>query len=180
MALIGDLRRAAARERERRRLTAAAPGVRVGTGVEVRAPERLRLAEHVVIDSGVLLHCGGQEWSGGGGGISIGPHSYIGPNCVLFGAGGIDIGEGALISPGVAITSHQHTFASTELDIREQPLHFAAVTIERNVWIGANATVLPGVRIGAGSIVGAGAVVSRDVPPGVVVMGVPARIARER
>jgi galactoside O-acetyltransferase len=52
--------------------------------------------------------------------------------------------------------------------------------IERNVWIGANATILPGVRVGHGSVVGAGAVVARDVPPLSVVLGVPARVARER
>ena len=66
------------------------------------------------------------------------------------------------------------------LDIREQPLQFARVVIERNVWIGANATVLPGVRLGEGAIVGAGAVVTSDVPPGTLVLGVPARVIRER
>jgi acetyltransferase-like isoleucine patch superfamily enzyme len=54
------------------------------------------------------------------------------------------------------------------------------VVIERDVWIGANATILPGVRLGAGSVVGAGAVVTRGVPPRTVVLGVPAEVARER
>jgi acetyltransferase-like isoleucine patch superfamily enzyme len=148
--------------------------------VEVRSPERLALAREVLVDSGVLLHCGGMEWSGGSGGISIGARSYIGPNSVLFGAGGIEIGEEVSISPGVVITSHQHTFESREEPIRSQPLQFERVKIERNVWIGANATVLPGVTLSEGCIVGAGATVTRDVPSGAVVLGTPARVARER
>ena len=128
----------------------------------------------------MLLHCGGQEWSGGEGRISIGPNTYIGPTSVLFGAGGIEIGEGALISPAVVITSQQHSFEDRDTDIRDQPLRFAPVTIERDVWIGANATILPGVRLGHGCVVGAGAVVAKDVPPMTVVVGVPAQVARER
>jgi acetyltransferase-like isoleucine patch superfamily enzyme len=98
----------------------------------------------------------------------------------LFGAAGIEIGASVLISPGVVITSHQHSYAQRDVEIRLQPLRFGRVVIERDVWIGANATVLPGVRVGTGSVVGAGAVVTRDVPPGTIVMGVPARSAHER
>ncbi len=52
--------------------------------------------------------------------------------------------------------------------------------IESDVWIGANASILPGVRVGSGSVVGAGAVVTRDIPPGKVVVGVPARVIHDR
>jgi len=174
------LRTTLGRERVRRRLIGSAPGISIDRTVEIRSPDRLRLSPNVVIDHGSLLHCGGMAWSPDAGGISIGPNAYIGPNCVLFGAAGIEIGEAALISPGVVITSHQHSFRSDKTDIREQPLIFASVAIERDVWIGANATILPGVRLGHGCVVGAGAVVTRDVPPRRVVLGVPARVTDER
>jgi len=174
------LRAQLAERRTRRRLAAAFPTARIAITAEIRSPERLVLGPNVVIDSNAVLHCGGMDWSPDDGGITIGAQSYIGPNSVLFGAGGIDLGEAVLVSPGVTITSHQHTFADSKVDIREQPLEFARVVVERNVWIGANATVLPGVRLGEGSIVGAGAVVTSDVPPGTLVLGVPARVIRER
>jgi acetyltransferase-like isoleucine patch superfamily enzyme len=174
------LRELAGRERERRALAASAPGVRIDPTVTIRSPERLSLGPQVFVDHGVLLHCGGMDWSGGEGGIAIGAHGYVGPNSVLFGAGGIEVGESVLISPGVVITSHQHTFERADADIREQPTEFARVVIERDVWIGANAAILPGVTLGRGCVVGAGAVVTRDVPPGSVVAGVPARSIGER
>lgn len=143
-------------------------------------PDRLSLGTGVVVDHCVLLHCGGMEWSHPEAGISIGRQSYIGPNSVLFGGGGIEIGDAVLISPGVVITSHQHTFEEQGVDIQAQPLEFARVVIDRNVWVGANATVVPGIRVGEGAVIGAGAVVTHDVPAGAVVVGVPARVLRER
>ena len=127
-----------------------------------------------------MLHCGGTGWGPDDGGIRIGERVYIGPHSVLFGAGGIEIGDAVLISPGVVITSHQHTFADDDADIRSQPLEFGRVVIERDAWIGANATILPGVRVGEGSVTGAGAVVTRDVAPRTIVGGVPARVIHER
>jgi acetyltransferase-like isoleucine patch superfamily enzyme len=178
--MIGELRAALARERERRRLMQSAAGVRIDRTVRVRSPERLSIGAHTFIDVGVVLHCGGMEWSPDDGGIEIGENVYVGPNSVLFGAAGIEIGDGALISPGVVITSHQHTLADKDQEIRLQPLDFGRVVIERNVWVGANATVLPGLRLGEGSVVGAGAVVTHDVAPNTVALGVPARVSRER
>lgn len=177
--MIAGLRERAGEERLRRR-TERATGAVIHRSVHIRGWDRLELGAGAMIDSGAVLHCGGMDWSQGRGRIAIGANAYIGPNCVLFGAGGIEIGASALISPGVVITSQQHTFSDRDAEIRDQPLQLAAVTIERDVWLGANATILPGVRIGQGSVVGAGAVVSRDVDPLTVVLGVPARVARER
>ena len=174
------LRAQLAERRTRRRLAAAFPTARIAATAEIRSPDRLQLGPDVVIDSGAMLHCGGMDWSPDDAGITIGARSYVGPNSVLFGAGGIELGDAVLVSPGVTITSHQHTFGDREVDIRDQSLQFARVVVERNVWIGANATVLPGVRLGEGSIVGAGAVVTSDVAPGTLVLGVPARVIRER
>jgi acetyltransferase-like isoleucine patch superfamily enzyme len=174
------LRALVADRRSRSQMLRRSPGARIARGVEIRTPDRLTLGAGVVIDSGVMLHCGGMEWSPPDGGISIGARSYIGPNSVLFGAGGIELGEAVQVSPGVVITSHQHTFERSDVDMRDQPIEFARVVIERDVWIGANATILPGVRIGAGTVVGAGAVVTADLPARVVALGVPARVRSER
>ena len=169
----------AGERRLRNRLIHENEGLHLGKGVEVRSPERLRLGKGVMIDSYVLLHCGGMDWSGGKGEILIGDHSYIGPGSVLFGAGGISIGVGVLISPGVVITSHQHTFSSHDVPIREQSSEFAPVVIEDNVWLGSNVTVLPGVTIKGGSVIGAGAVVTKNIPARSLCLGVPARVVRE-
>lgn len=162
-----------------RRLERAHPGLRLGPGVELRSPERLHLGRDVFIDAYAVLHCGGQDWSEGGG-ITLGDRSYVGPHAVLFGAGGIEAGHDVLISPGVVITSHQHTFADPGRAMREQPIAFARVVIEDDVWIGANAVVLPGVRLGRGCVIGAGAVVTADVSARGGAVGVPARVVHER
>lgn len=177
--LLRSARESFGRWRFAQRLMARHPGLRLGPGVDVRAPELLVVGRDVFIDAGAVLHCGGMAWSPGGG-ITLGDHVYVGPNAVLFGAGGIEIGSDVLISPGVVITSHQHTFASSDRSMREQPTAFAKVVIEQDVWIGANAVVLPGVRLGRGCVIGAGAVVTRDVVSRGIAVGVPARVTRPR
>jgi acetyltransferase-like isoleucine patch superfamily enzyme len=178
--VFASVREGAVRERLRRRLEGMAEGVRIHPTVDIRGPEHLVLGPRVFVDYGVVLHCGGQDWSGGRGSVAIGADTYVGPHAVLFGAGGIAIGDAVLISPGVVVTAQQHGFETPDVDIRDQPLRFAPVVIERDVWIGANATILPGVRLGHGSIVGAGAVVTTDVPAMTLVLGVPARVSRVR
>lgn len=176
---VASTRGAVERLRIRRHLSASASGIQIHRTVEVRSPDRLTLGSEVVIDSGVVLHCGGMAWSGYAGGIAIASKSYIGPNSVLFGAGFIEISDSVLISPGVVITSQQHDHGRGA-DMRDQPIALDTIVIERDVWIGANATILPGVRLGHGSIVGAGAVVTHDIPAMTVALGVPARVAHER
>ena len=176
---VGAMRDSVGRRRTRRRLQARFEGIQIHPSAEIRSPDRLTLGAHVVVDRGVLLHCGGMAWSDFEGSIAIAAKSYIGPNSVLFGAGGIEIGEVVLISPGVVITSQQHGQARGT-DMRDQPVVRERIVIERDVWVGANATILPGVRLGCGSVVGAGAVVREDVPAMTVVVGVPARAVRER
>jgi acetyltransferase-like isoleucine patch superfamily enzyme len=164
------------------RLLRSAPPLPPGVedGVQIKGGERVTMGQGCQVQFGTVLHGGGMAWSDGQGCIRLGDRVFIGPHCTLFGAGGIEIGDDALLSPHVVITSHQHTFAATDRPIRDQPAAFALVVIEPDVWIGAGAVVLPGVRIGRGVVVGAGAVVTRDVPPGAVVMGVPARVVRYR
>lgn len=106
--------------------------------------------------------------------ISIGSFVDIGENVVLRGAGGIAIGDRVLIAAGAVITTVGHPLELPRWGITVTK----PVKIGNDVWIGANAVILPGVSIGSGSIVGAGAVVSRDVPADTIVAGVPARVIK--
>ena len=109
-----------------------------------------------------------------GGGITVGRNVFINSGCHFQDQGGITLGDGALIGHNVVLATLNHD----EDPALRQTLHPAPIVIGKNVWIGANATVTPGVTIGDGAIVAAGAVVTRDVPPNVVVGGVPARFIR--
>lgn len=113
--------------------------------------------------------------------LRVGDGSWIGAQSFLHGAGGLEIGRNVGIGPAVKILSSHHEIdGSLELPILHAPLVFSAVVIEDDADLGAGAIVLPGVRIGRGAQVGAGAVVTRDVPPFAVVAGNPARILRTR
>lgn len=107
--------------------------------------------------------------------ITIGNNVFINAGCKFQDQGGIFIDDGALIGHGVVLATLNHDMDPE----KRQQLHPAPIHIGKRVWIGANATVTSGVTIGDNSVVAAGAVVTRDVPPNVVVGGVPAKIIRE-
>ncbi len=107
--------------------------------------------------------------------ITIGKNVFINSGCRFQDWGGITIGDGALIGHNVVIATINH-------DISPEKRHDnipASVTIGKNVWIGSNATILPGVTIGENSVVAAGAVVTKNVPANTVAAGVPAKIIKE-
>ena len=107
--------------------------------------------------------------------ITIGSNVFLNTSCHFQDQGGITIGDGTLIGHNVVLATLNHD----PVVARRASMLPAPIVIGDKVWIGANATVLPGVTIGKGAIVAAGAVVHRDVPPFTVVGGVPARILRE-
>lgn len=109
-------------------------------------------------------------------GITVGRRVHIGHGCMFTGHAPIDIADGVMIANRVNLVTGGHPVAP---DQRRDYLTGAPIAIEEDVWIGTAATILQGVRIGAGSVVAAGAVVSRDVPPATLVAGVPARAIRE-
>lgn len=109
--------------------------------------------------------------------IHVGERFFGNFDCVMLDGATITIGDDVLIGPKVGIYTSNHSY---DLGERVAGACLARpVTIGDGVWIAGGATILPGVSIGAGSIVGAGAVVTRDVPPGVIVAGNPARVIRE-
>jgi acetyltransferase-like isoleucine patch superfamily enzyme len=101
---------------------------------------------------------------------------FIGHECAFTGHGAINIADEVMIAHKVNLVTAGHPVAP---DQRRAYLTAAPITIETNVWIGAAATILPGVNVGADSVVAAGAVVTRDVPPATLVAGVPARVVRQ-
>jgi acetyltransferase-like isoleucine patch superfamily enzyme len=107
--------------------------------------------------------------------ITVGQTVFIGYECAFTGHAPIDIADEVMLAHKVNLITAGHPLKP---DQRRAYITGEPIAIERNAWIGAAATVLPGVRIGAGSVVAAGAVVTRDVPPATLVAGVPARIVR--
>ncbi len=112
-----------------------------------------------------------------GEGITLGPRCWVGINAILAsGRGGLTLGEGVLIGPGAILVTGDHDFRRHDLPTLDQEYGGRPIAIGDNVWIGAGAVVLGGVRIGARAVIAAGAVVNRDVAAGAVVGGVPARV----
>ncbi|MCX6217070.1 sugar O-acetyltransferase [Spirosoma sp.] len=106
--------------------------------------------------------------------IRLGNNIFINHACSFLDIGGITIEDDVQIGPRVNLTSENHPLDPTD----RTTLIPRPIVIRRNAWIGAGATILPGVTIGENSVVAAGAVVSRDVPPNTVVAGVPAKVVK--
>ena len=108
--------------------------------------------------------------------IKIGKGCFIQQCCTFFGRGGITLGENVFLGPKVNIITINHDPDPENRDAT----YGRPVVLEDRVWVGINATILPGVRIGYGAIVGANSVVTKDVPPYTIVGGIPAKTIRKR
>ena len=111
------------------------------------------------------------------GDVMIGDHTRIGLHNTIIGP--VLIGSHVNLAQGITVTALNHNFEDSEKRIDEQGVSTSTVIIEDDIWIGANAVVLPGVTIGQHSVVAAGAVVTKDVPPHSLVAGVPAKIIKQ-
>jgi acetyltransferase-like isoleucine patch superfamily enzyme len=111
--------------------------------------------------------------------IKVGSGTFIGESVVVRGQGGVTIGNSVLIAPLVKILAVNHNFADVTRPVIDQGITARGITIEDGAWLGAGATILDGVRVGRGAVVGANAVVSRDVPPHTLAVGIPARVVRQ-
>ena len=113
--------------------------------------------------------------------VSVGDGVYLGDGVQLYAWDErIVIGSNVLVAAGVRMITRKHGFADIGRPMADQGYNNAPIVIEDDVWIGFQAIILPGVTVGRGAIVGAGAVVTRDVKPYCIVGGVPARLIRER
>lgn len=110
------------------------------------------------------------------GDVIIGDYTRIGLHNTIIGP--VTIGNHVNLAQGITVTALNHNFSETGKRIDEQGVSTASIIICDDVWIGANAVILPGVTIGAHCVVAAGAVVTKDVPDGCVVAGIPAKIIK--
>lgn len=136
---------------------------------------------HIEIGDGAVVHTDTCLETGEGGTITIGAATTIHVRCTLMAyQSSITVGRGVALAQNCALYPYDHGIAPGR-PIREQPLiSRGAIVIDDEAWIGANVTVLSGVRIGKGAVVGAGSVVTRNVPDGGIVAGSPARLLGSR
>ena len=163
-AMVANTKRATA-------ITAAMNRLTMNDADQVRALFSQLIGKEV--DASFLLippfyTAGGQE-------ITVGSHVFVNQNCTFYDLGGLDIGDEVLIGPNVSLITTGHPIDPSQ---RRSVTIGKPIVIERNVWIGAGATVIGGVTIGENSVVAAASVVTKDVPPNTLVGGNPARIIR--
>jgi len=144
------------------------------TGVLVFHPENIEIGDNVYVGHYTILKGYYKNR------MSIGDGSWIGQQCFFHSAGGIEIGNNVGIGPGVKILTSSHTLGNIDLPILHSPVEFAPVKICHNSDIGVGAIILPGVTIGVGAQVGAGAVVTHTVDEYAIVAGVPAKVLGHR
>lgn len=146
----------------------------IGKNTIIRQRTVIRNYANVSIGEGSILQDFVYIRAGIQGKVVLGKGCMVNSFCRLFGHGGIEIGDNAQLGPGVTITTTEHDYSHTD-----KSETFNKVIIGTRAWIGANATILPGVTIGENTVVGAGSIVSKDLPPNVVAVGVPARVIKE-
>jgi acetyltransferase-like isoleucine patch superfamily enzyme len=128
----------------------------------------VRIGEESILQDFVYIRAGVN------GKVDLGRGCMVNSFCRFFGHGGIEIGDFSQIGPGVTITTTDHDY--TREDMAEI---FKKVIIGKRVWIGANVTILPGVCIGDRTVIGAGSVVTKDLPSNSIAVGVPAKVIKK-
>jgi acetyltransferase-like isoleucine patch superfamily enzyme len=113
--------------------------------------------------------------------MKTGDEVSFGPGVIIYEPrGGLEIGDCCMIAGGVAICGTDHGAERLDLPMRRQPTRAGKIVIEEDVWIGMRAVIMPGVTVGTGSIIGAGSVVTRDIPPFSIAWGAPCEVQRAR
>jgi acetyltransferase-like isoleucine patch superfamily enzyme len=147
---------------------------RVGKGFELINPRKFECGKRLQVESSVVC-----KIALGYASMQLGDYVFLGKGSHFDIAGKLIVGSHVLFAPYSFIVDHNHNL-DCRLRIDEQGCFVRDIVIEDDVWVGAHATVLPGVRLGRGSVVGANACVTRDVPPFAIVCGVPAVIKSYR
>lgn len=165
--------------------------IAIGNNVELRAGCQLYAQDNTMdknkVNQDILIRIGNDvhikenaNLSTYGGYIYIGDRSNIGHNCVIYGQGGVSIGKDTLIGPNSCIISGNHKFDDLNRTINKQGTCDIGISIGDDVWIGANVSILDGVTIGNGAVIGAGSVVTKDIGEYEIAFGVPARFFKKR
>ena len=155
--------------------------VKLGKGVKIEGymemPQRGRILS---IENNTRICRGVQLTIASGAALVIGESSFIGPQVRISCHENIVIGKNCLIAGSVSVHDNNHNFMNTDIPIVEQGFRFTPVIIGDDVWIGTRSIILPGVKIGSHSIIGAGSIVTKDVPEWAIVAGNPAKLIRYR
>jgi acetyltransferase-like isoleucine patch superfamily enzyme len=171
--------------------------VTFGHGVVLRHPAKIRLGDGVVVDDLVVLDAKGERNQGitvgagvflgrgtilscKDGDIVLGDHVNIGFHSEVFSASRVTVGAYGLFAAYTYLVGGGHAFDQAGVPVIEQERTSRGIALDENVWLGTGVKVLDGVHIGRDVVVGAGAVVTADLPAGVIAAGVPARVVRPR
>ncbi|MGE5531288.1 MAG: acyltransferase [Bacteroidota bacterium] len=159
-----------------------AEGVAVGANpyiksrVQVSYGPNIKIGDRVRLGGGIILSCAPQ------GSIQIGHDVLINDYSIINSASGVILEDWVTIAPFCQIVDGDHGIEDLERPVREQhenDVH-APVHIKRDVWLGSHVVVLRGVTIGAGAVIGAGSIVTKDIPDGAIAVGVPAKVVAWR
>ena len=142
--------------------------------------EDLIFGDFVTIGRGTLIRPSSYYGNDLGKGMTIGEHSSIGPYGYVGCSGKISIGDNVMIGPKCSLFAENHNFSDTEKSIKSQGVNQKGITIEDDCWIGSNAIILDGVTIGKGSVIGAGTLISKSIPPYTIVIDKREKIIRNR
>ena len=158
-----------------RRFAFCADGVKFSERVSITGFPLIRIGRSTSIMSGSYLYAHDSK------GLTIGKNCSFNHNVMIDASGGeIEIGDDVLIGSNVVLRASDHVFSSVEIPIRMQGHKFGNIFIGDDVWLGANVVVTSGVNIGSGCVVGAGSVVTKDLPPMTLCVGSPAKPIRSR
>lgn len=142
--------------------------------------EGLNFGDYVTISRGVMIRPSSYYGGDYGIGLTMGEHSSIGPYGYVGCSGRITIGKNVMFGPKCSLFAENHVFSDTECSIKSQGVQQKGITIEDDCWIGSNVTILDGVTIGKGSVIGAGTLVTKDIPAGSVVVDKREKMVKER
>lgn len=174
-------------------------GVVFGRNMTIRHPGKISIGDNVIFDDYTVLDAKGRDNHG----ITIGDNAVIGRNSIISCKGGdIRIGDFSNIGPNNSLFSESrliigqyvftagHTYmvagGNHGFEDREMPIYFqpsvsrGGIIIEDDIWIGATVTIIDGVTIGKGSVIGAASLVNQSIPPMSIAVGVPARVVKKR
>lgn len=173
----------------------------LGRGTRVLFPSHLAVGSNVAIGDYVYMNCFGKtgvtlgnnvrirEYASvivtshltyPGVGLEVGDGTYIGPHCILGASGGIRLGSNVTFGAYVQLLAEDHEFSDAEVPVNVQGVTRSGIDVADGCWLGNGVIVLDGVRIGANAVIGAGSVVTTDIPDRAVAVGNPARIIRTR
>lgn len=142
--------------------------------------EELVFGNNVTISRGVMIRPSSYYGGDYGKGLVMGDNSSIGPHGYVGCSGKITIGKNVMFGPKCSLFAENHIFSDTEVDIKSQGVAQKGITIEDDCWIGSNVTILDGVTIGKGSVIGAGTLVTKDIPAGSIVVDKRNKTRKER